>query len=67
MSLVRRAYPQAQCADDSIHAEPNYIYYPTCQLRLGPTRWLTFFGTYKKPGVPVLAVWLSTQQLEGSR
>lgn len=64
MTLVRRAYPNARCSEDSIHAEPDYIPYPVCAVHAGPLRWLTFFGTYRKPGTPVVAVWLSTRRLD---
>jgi hypothetical protein len=64
ISLVRRAYPRAVCAEDTIHAEPDYIPYPECQVAVAAHRWLDFFGTYQEPGVPVLDVWLSTEPLE---
>jgi hypothetical protein len=64
ISLVRRAYPRAVCGEDTIHAEPDYIPYPECQVAIAAHRWLAFFGTYREPGVPVLDVWLSTEPLE---
>ncbi len=64
MTLVRRAYPNARCSEDSIHAEPDYIPYPVCVVHAGSRRWLTFFGSYQDPGTPVLAIWLSTRRLE---
>jgi hypothetical protein len=67
ISLVRRAYPRAVCGEDAIHAEPDYIPYPECQVALAAHRWLAFFATYRKPGVPVLDVWLSTGPLEPTR
>lgn len=65
LALVRRVYPRAGCAKDSISSEggpPTPL--PYCELRLGPRRWLTFFGTYQRAGAPITAVWLSTFRLE---
>jgi len=64
ISLVRRAYPRATCGEDAIHEEPDDLPYPVCELRLAANRWLTFFGTYGRPGEPVVAVWLSVDDLE---
>lgn len=67
ISLVKRFYPTARCAQDSIYSEGGSLPYPYCQQRLAPHRWLTFFGTYRQAGTPITSVWLTTSRLEMSK
>lgn len=64
LSLVRRFYSTAHCAEDHVSSSTGPIAYPYCQQRLGARRWLTFFASYRQPGTPITSVWLTTSALE---
>jgi hypothetical protein len=64
ISLVKRDYPSARCSEDAIAGDDGSSPYPFCELRLRPHRWMTFFGSYRQPGTPITAIWLTTTSVE---
>jgi hypothetical protein len=66
ISLVKRAYPELKCEEETTGADAD-IHYPACYGRIAPGVWAYINGDYTKPGVPVVEIWLGDFDLAAGK
>jgi len=66
ISLVRRAYPELKCGEETTGADAD-IFYPACYGKLAPGMYAYVNGDYTRPGVPVIDIWLGDFDLAAGK